>query len=196
MPRNEKPKYLRPTTSMQVATEIAISAQPPTIAHALAIEPNHLSDACIKPTPPRAASREICSRMTLRAPSGLQLLPLRSGGQTHHLSDRVVPIADAAGVGAAPLGPALEHDVLHGGLEDGRVSRGRLDLDELTRLAGGALAGAGRAVQAHGVLVDDGLPPLVGLPLHRALHERLGLVVELAPAGKADDGERHGEADR
>jgi hypothetical protein len=37
---------------MQVATEIAIRAQPATIAQPRAIEPNHLSDACIERTPP------------------------------------------------------------------------------------------------------------------------------------------------
>src|SRR5262249_22068386 len=74
--------------------------------------------------------------------------------------------------------------------------RRRLYLDELAWLAGRALAGSSGAVQTHLVLVDDGFPPLVGLPLHRALHEHLGLVIELVPGGETDDGERDGEADR
>src|SRR5262245_9999999 len=45
-------------TSMQVATEMASSAQPPTIAQPRAIAPNPLSGACIEPTPPRAANRQ------------------------------------------------------------------------------------------------------------------------------------------
>src|SRR5262245_3977066 len=120
---------------------------------------------------------------------------LWGGSQPDHLADRVIPILNAAGIGAAALGPALEHHLLHRGLEDLVVRRSRLDLDHLASLAERALASPGAAVQPHRVLIDDGFPPGVGLSLHLTFDESPGLVVELAQGGEAAESERHGEAD-
>src|SRR5262245_24148700 len=104
--------------------------------------------------------------------------PSSGRSQPSRLADGLVPIADAASIAAAAPGPALQHDVADGGIEQPLIVPGGLDLDQLTRRADVARTGPGGAAHAHGVLVDDDLPPSVSLALHGVLQERPGVVVE------------------